>query len=65
MTQSSSAASNEESTEVVTDSLDQQSNTDSVEAFKDDKKEGDSSSEGKDESENKDNQNPQGTQGNN
>ena len=65
MTQSSAAASSEESTEVVTDSLDQQSNTDSVETSKDDKKVGDSSSEGKDESENKDNQNPQGTQGNN
>lgn len=65
MTQSSSAAYSEESTEVVTDSLDQQSNTDSVEASKDDKKESDSSSENKDESENKDNQNPQDTQGNN
>ena len=65
MTQSSSAASNEESTEVVTDSLDQQSNTDSVKASKDDKKECDSSSEDKDESGNKDNQNPQDTQGNN
>lgn len=65
MTQSPSAASNEESTEVVTDSLDQQSNTDSVEASENDKKEGESSSENKDESENKDNQNPQDTQGNN
>lgn len=62
MTQSSSAASSEESTEVVTDSLDQQSNTDSVEASEDNKKEGDSSSENKDESENKDNQNSQDTQ---
>ena len=65
MTQSSSAASNEESMEVVNDSLDQQSNKDSVEASENDKKEGDSSSENKDESENKDNQNPQDTQGNN
>lgn len=65
MTQSSSAASSEESMDVVIDSLDQQSNIDSVEASKDDKKEGDSSSENKDESENKDNQNPQDAQGNN
>ena len=59
MTQSSSAASNEESTEVVTDSLAQQSNKDSVEASKDDKKGSDSSFE------NKDNQKPQDTKANN
>ena len=59
MTQSSSAASNEESTEVVTDSLAQQSNKDSVEASKDDKKGSDSSFE------NKDNQKPQDTKVNN
>ena len=59
MTQSSSAASNEESTEVVTDSLAQQSNKDSVEVSKDDKKGSDSSFE------NKDNQKPQDTKVNN
>ena len=59
MTQSSSAASNEESTEVVTDSLAQQSNKDSVETSKDDKKGSDSSFE------NKDNQKPQDTKVNN
>ena len=59
MTQSSSAASNEESTEVVTESLAQQSNKDSVEASKDDKKGSDSSFE------NKDNQKPQDTKVNN
>ena len=59
MTQSSSAASNEESTEVVTESLAQQSNKDSVEASKDDKKGRDSSFE------NKDNQKTQDTKVNN
>ena len=62
MPQSSSAVSSEESMEIVTDSQNQQSNTDSIGTSEGNKKEGDSSSENKDESENKGSQNSQDAQ---
>ena len=62
MSQSSSVDSSEESMEIVTDSQNQQSNTDSIGTSEGNKKEGDSSSENKDESENKGSQNSQDAQ---
>lgn len=59
MSQSSSADSSEESTEVVTDSLNQQANTDSVETSEEAKKEQESSSEQAEESQDKDSHNSQ------
>ena len=59
MSQSSSADSSEESTKVVTDSLNQQANTDSVETSEEAKKEQESSSEQAEESQDKDSHNSQ------
>lgn len=59
MSQSSSVDSSEESTEVVTDSLNQQANTDSVETSEEAKKEQESSSEQAEESQDKDSHNSQ------
>ena len=65
MSQISSQDAYEESSEIVIDSLNQQSDTDTIGTFEGNKNEGDSSSENKGESENNNSQNFQDTQGNN